>query len=316
MNYKKINENISVSELGFGTWAVGAKIYDNITENDSFEAFDAYLAAGGNFIDTAESYGETETLLGEYLAKRPDKNKIVLASKTVDGEHADTVCNLKGKVEQSLRRLQRDYLDIFYLHFPSEEEDVMNESLEILDTLKKEGKILAIGASIKGPDVSDATIALSRKYIDTGKVDVIQLLYSAVRQKNQEIFEYAVQNNVALIGRTSLESGFLTGKFKADTVFGKNDHRARWNARIGTISNHVEKLQKTVYDSGWDDSLLSFAIRFAIEPEAITSTLIGAKSKKQMDGIMAAYDKGPLPKEAITYIAENFSNITTDFNTK
>ena len=99
-----------------------------------------------------------------------------------------------------------------------------------MEQLKTEGKIRAIGASIKGPNVTQHTADLCRQYINTGKVDVLQLVYSIFRQSNAQVFEQARQAGVGIIARTVLESGFLTGKYNSQSLFSEGDHRRRWSA--------------------------------------------------------------------------------------
>ena len=99
-----------------------------------------------------------------------------------------------------------------------------------MEQLKTEGKIRAIRTSIKGPNVTQHTADLCRQYVYTGKVDVLQLVYSIFRQSNAQIFEQARQAGVGIIARTVLESGFLTGKYNSQSLFLEGDHRRRWSA--------------------------------------------------------------------------------------
>ena len=215
-----------VSELGFGAWGIGGK---GVGSNSAIEAEDAileYVNAGGNLFDTAITYGDSEAHIGKTLKRAGLSNKVFIATKSKKGETADSIPVLRQDLEISLNNLQREYVDIFYLHLPPEEDDIMDMALSELEKFKKEGKIRAIGASIKGPAVTDATVRLCKKYIDTGRVDAIQLVYSILRQKNLEAIEYAYKNDVAIIARTTLESGFLTGKYAVGTRFASDDHRS------------------------------------------------------------------------------------------
>ncbi len=132
------------------------------------EALEAYLESGGNFIDTAVTYGESERTIGAVLKDLGLGNYVYIATKTKSGEPAETVPQIRKDLETSLKNLGRDYVDILYLHMPPEDDDVIDMALNECEALKREGKIRGIGASVKGPAVTDATVSLCRKYIDTG----------------------------------------------------------------------------------------------------------------------------------------------------
>ena len=187
-----------VSELGLGTWPLGGTSYDAVGEDDAIACIETYLDAGGNFIDTAsnKAYGLAQFFIGKVLAKRKDRKNLFIASKTPNSASLDTLPNIQVDLEESLRVMGIDYLDLYYLHWPPSEADVMNRILDEYERFKAEGKIRAIGASIKGPSVTQETLDLCRQYIDTGRVDVIQVVYSMFRQMNKEIFDYAVGKGV------------------------------------------------------------------------------------------------------------------------
>ncbi|MDD5016988.1 MAG: aldo/keto reductase [Eubacteriales bacterium] len=305
--------DIQICELGFGAWAISGTSYGNVDIIDAKEALDAYFNCGGNFVDTAREYGKSEEIIGEFLEERGIKNNVILATKTLAGEHLPTVKNIVNDLELSLKALKRDYIDIYYLHRPPEDTRTMNAALDIMEKLKKEGKIRAIGASIKGPDVTNQTINLCRKYIENKRINVIQLVYSILRQKNVEIFDEAEQNGIGLIGRTSLESGFLTEKYSITSKFFPSDHRHRWNKSMPKIFEAVNDIKKQIYDPY--DSLTQIAIRFAMLPGAITSTIVGAKNRDQTLQNLNALSKPELKKEAIDYFTENYYDFTKYANT-
>ena len=180
-----------VCELGFGAWGIGGRFVGKNTPIDGGEALLAYLDAGGDFIDTALTYGESEKIIGSVLRDFRDADRIFVATKTKSGETSDTVKKIRPDLEASLVNLRRDYVDLLYLHMPPEEDEAMDAALAECEALKREGKIRGIGASIKGPAVTGATVDLCRKYVDSGRVDVIQLVYSILRQRNLPAIEHA-----------------------------------------------------------------------------------------------------------------------------
>lgn len=275
-----IGKDMKISKMGYGSWALGNPW---TSEKDAFEVLETFLQGGGNFIDTAQGYKVSEERIGKFLKERNLSNQVIVASKTAKGGTMETVSEIELAVDDSLRKLQRDYVDIYYFHSPPEDVETMNAALDVLESLVKKGKIRGIGASIKGPTVSQKTVDICKQYIDTGKIQVIQLIYSLLRQKNEDIFSYAKEHGVALVGRTSLESGFLTGKYEKDFRFPEEDYRSKWNPKFAEIWNLVAETQEKY---GGQEQVKELALRFAMSPEAITSTIIGARNKTQMEQLL------------------------------
>ena len=214
---------MEVSELSLGTWPLGGAgstpNYGAITEEEAMAVLDAYVEAGGNFIDTARAYNDSEKNIGKYLKQSGRRDQLVIASKTRAGEEAETLTRIEVDLETSLRELGTDHLDVYFLHFPPDDPGVMERALEKMLAFKRDGKIRAIGASIKGPNVTAATQAMCDTYIATGHVDVFMLVYSILRQRNLSAIEKAEKNGIGVIVRTVLESGLLTGAYAPDHVF-------------------------------------------------------------------------------------------------
>jgi aryl-alcohol dehydrogenase-like predicted oxidoreductase len=269
-----------ISELGFGAWGIGGDNVGTNTPIHAREALLAYLEAGGNFVDTAISYGDSETAIGKTLREFGQNAPVYIATKSKNGETADTIALIRRDVEKSLSNLRRDYVDIFYLHMPPAEEAVMDAALAECEKLRRKGKIRCIGVSVKGPAVTDDTVALGKRYVDTGMVDVVQLAYSMVRQKNIETIEYAERHEVAIVVRTSMESGFLTGKYAPGIRFPADDHRSRWNGSIDAILTAAREIE-TKYLPASYHSIGQLAVRFALAPPGVTSVVVGAKNAEQ-----------------------------------
>lgn len=299
---RELGNGIKISKLGYGAWAVGNAW---TPEEDAFDVLDAYLANGGNFVDTAQGYKISEERIGKYLKLRGCSGNVVISSKTPNGGTMETVKNIEAAVDDSLKKLGRDYVDLYFFHSPPDDDETIAAALEEMERLVKKGKILTIGASIKGPNVSQATVDLCKKYIDTGKIHAIQLIYSLLRQKNAEIFEYAKANGVALVGRTSLESGFLTGKNARDFRFPSEDYRAKWNPKYEEIWDTVAAAQSK-YSNGSIEEFKRIALQFAMNPDEITTTIVGARNKAQMEGIIAMSTHAPLEKELLEKLKADF----------
>ena len=302
-----------VSELGFGAWPIGGIQYGPVPEAEAVEVIDSYIQAGGNFIDTARVYGESEAILGKALSKGKLREQIVLATKTLKGNARDTIPAIREDLEESLRLLKTDYVDLYYLHQPPDDPAVMNQALDLLESFKKEGKLRAIGASIKGPAVTDATLKLCRQYIDSGRIDAIQLVYSILRQKNGAIFDYARQKGVGIVVRTSIESGFLSGKYRPGQVIAEG-HRKRWTPETQSlIFKKVIEMEKYAIQSPYT-SMPEVAVRFSLDPQGVSSVIVGARTLEQMQKNTVIVSLPPLLPKIRARLEEEFGGLTESFN--
>ena len=287
-----------VSEMSLGTWALGGESYGAVDQEQGIACLEVYTEAGGNFIDTAQAYSDSEHVIGRFLAKHKNRESLIIASKS-GRQVADEV---RQHLEQSLRSLQTDYIDLYYLHSPPEDLDEMNRLLDCFDVFKEEGKIRAIGASIKGPDVTQKTLDICNQYIDSGRIDAIQLIYSIFRQKNSGIFQNANENGVALVGRTALENGFLSGKYKPGDVF-DTGHRTRWAPeRLHEILSIVQELKKDLVPPF--ENMVQPALRFALDQSALATVLVGAKTAEQIEMNMKICTLPSISSDLQTQVAE------------
>jgi aryl-alcohol dehydrogenase-like predicted oxidoreductase len=300
-----------VSELSLGAWQMGGVRYGDVPKQDAFDTLQAYISNDGNFIDTAHGYDESERILGEYFQRKGGREQIYIASKS----GAISPDEITHQLENSLRLLKTDYLDLYYLHSPPEDPDDMNRVLDVYEDFKIQGKIRAIGASIKGPDVTEGTVDLCRQYIQTGRVDALMVIYSIFRQKNAAIFEEAKAANIGIIPRTVLESGFLSGKYLPGHEFSGQDHRRRWGKnRLANILVQTQKLSNLVIESPYNN-ILQLALRFALDQEAVSSAVIGARTAQQVNEIMAVTKSPPLSSKLKEHLITNFSDKDAMFNT-
>ena len=189
-------------------------------EAQSHAVLDAYVAAGGNFIDTANSYltehGRSETIIGRWLAERADRDEIVLATKVGGGQGA--VRNLKAdtierEAHASLQRLQTDRIDLYYAHF-DDEQTPLAESLRAFDELVKSGAVRHIGASNYSPQRLAAALQLQRELGFT-EFTVLQPHYNLVeRDFERTLLPVAESWDLAVLPYFALAKGFLTGKYR------------------------------------------------------------------------------------------------------
>jgi len=300
----------SVTPLGFGAWAIGSKSYGQVDRGTAAATIRAYLQAGGNFIDTARGYGQSESVIGEVLREDQWRDQVFLCTKVGPTEPEA----MRETFEESLRQLEVDCVDLLYLHSPPEEPDAMHRAIDQIVQFQNEGKVRAIGASIKGPNVTQATLDLHRQYIRTGRIDAIQLIYSILRPDARAIFDEAKQVGVALVGRTMLESGLLTGKYRVGHQFPEGDHRQRWNdEKLAAIIDASERLQQEFLPSDYQ-SVTELALRFTLDEPGLTTIIPGAKSPQQMEANIAAATRSTLEPTTIERLQQAFGHLTPIVN--
>jgi len=292
----------AVTRIGFGAWALGSKSYGEVNPSQARATLDTYLSAGGSFIDTARGYRTSESIIGEHLAETGRRDEVFLCSKS--GKLTET--EIRRDLEESLRNLRTDRLDLYYLHGPPEEPEQMDEVLTVFEALRQEGMIRGIGASVKGPSVTTGIVQLASDYISTGRVDALQIIFSIFRQDHRAIFDQARTAGVALVGRTILESGFLTGKFHRDHSFAEGDHRNRWHRdKREAVLAASEELAEEFAQPPYSD-LASFAQRFAFDEPGLTVTIPGAKSPDQERANLAIENLPPIPASVRDELAKRF----------
>jgi aryl-alcohol dehydrogenase-like predicted oxidoreductase len=217
-----------VSEIGFGAWAIGGDMWGPQDDNESLAALNRAVELGVNFIDTAQGYGKghSEELIGKFLKEK--KENIFVATKVppVEGtpwpppDNFDVNTSFPGEYitrqfEKSLKRLQRDYIDIFQFHTWESSFNINGDWYEALSSLKEQGKLRAIGVSVHDttPDSVIGALAL-------GKVDAVQVIYNIFEQyPEHNLFPVCEKTGTGVIIRVPFDEGALTGKFKLDTTF-------------------------------------------------------------------------------------------------
>ncbi|KUN57472.1 alcohol dehydrogenase [Streptomyces canus] len=214
------------SDLEVFPLSLGGNVFGwTADESQSFAVLDAYAAAGGNFLDTADSYshwvdgnsgGESETLIGKWVAARGNRDDVVIATKV--SQHPDfpglTATNIKAAADASLQRLGTDHIDLYYTHFDKTEVPV-EEIIGALDELVKAGKVRAIGAS----NISAARLAESLAFSDReglARYVALQPQYNLVSRDTYEgeLEAVAAREGLAAVPYYALASGFLTGKYR------------------------------------------------------------------------------------------------------
>ncbi|MES2330038.1 MAG: aldo/keto reductase [Bacteroidota bacterium] len=237
MNYRQFgNTDLKVSEIGFGTWAIGGAAFVGdlaigwgpSDDNLSIAAIHAAMDAGINFFDTADFYGlgHSETLLGETIGNRKD---ILIASKVgqkagVDGKvaHDYTKAYMIKACDESLKRLKRDSIDFHHLHVARMHHLENGECIEAMQQLQKEGKIRYWGISL----ITFNPFPEADFFFDNNLGNGFQLVFNLINQKALPILSQAAARGYGVIARMPLQFGLLSGNIQPGTTFSNDDHRS------------------------------------------------------------------------------------------
>ena len=279
MKYKKyIKDSINISEIGLGAWQLGQNSgWKSMTEIEAIKLVHKSLDLGINFFDTAPNYGHGtgEERLGKAL-KGKDRSKIVINTKfghTHTGTLNFSSNYIRESLEGSLKRLQVDYVDSLIMHSPPSEyfDGNKNDHYEILDKLIDEGKIKAYGASLD-------TYEDMKLLMETTNSKVIEAFFNILHQDTLSGFEMAKKKEVGIIVKIPLDSGWLTGKYNAESKF--DDIRARWSKEnIKTRANLVNKVRTIV---GREENLTQIAIAFCLAYDAVSTVIPGNVNIEQL----------------------------------
>ena len=273
---------IENSSLCFGTMQFG----DGADEKDSQEMYEACRNSGINFFDTAYVYtgGKSELILGKLISK--DRDNIILITKagSVGGSSGS---NIRTQLEDSLRRLNQDYVDIFFLHH-WDDNIALEETFETLKELKEEKKFFQLGVSNFSAWQVMKAKALAEKY-GFPNVDILQPMYNLVkRQAEVEILPMAKSENIGVISYSPLGGGLLTGKYETENntsnknTSGRLHDNAKYKLRYGQswMYEAASKLQKLAEDINYDP--IALAVAWVSYNDAITAPIISARNLKQL----------------------------------
>ena len=298
MKFRKLGRtNLLVSEIGFGAWAISGRGYGPTDDKDSIRALHRALDLGVNFIDTADIYGDghSEELIGRVLRERNDKEAIIATKFGWDFYRDGGIrSNLKRNyisfaLEKSLKRLGREWIDIYQIH-NSKPDDIERDNVyETLDEFKKQGKIRFYGVSAYY--VEDGIEA-----IKTGKPDTIQIIYNILEQEVEEkLFPLAIKNDIGIIAREPLASGLLTGKYNENSKFPKTDHRHGWSKKF--LEESARKVSRLKFLEKEGQTLIQAALRFSLSYKAVSVVIPGAKTINQVEENISAAEAELNPNE-------------------
>jgi len=286
MRYRKFGRTgLEVSETGFGSWGIGGS-YGATGKRDSLDALARAEELGCNFVDSAAVYGDAEVTLGEYLQGRRDR--WIVATK-FSGQDAGMTATL----ESQLRNLRTGAVDLYQLHWVPKEPVLYEE----LAKLKQSGKTRFIGVSLY--TAADIDFVLDRP-----EIDAIQLAFSLLDPDPFLSRVHAIHEaGKAVIVRSALREGFLTGKFKRDQRFtDPTDQRHELDAeQIANLVDQVEQFRFLEQDAG---SMVVAAARYPLSFADVSTVILGTKSARQADSNFGQVPGGTLGSRSLERVRE------------
>jgi len=316
MRYRELGRTgWKVSEISFGAWAIGS-MWGEVDDKESLDALHRAIDLGVNFIDTADVYGmgRSERLVA--LLRKERKETIYVATKagrrlsphTPEGYNKE---NLSRFLEDCLKNLGTDCIDLLQLHCPPTVLLYRPEVFAILDDLVRAGKLRHYGVSVE-------TVEEALKAIEYPGVQTIQVIFNMFRHRPAELFfPEAKRRRVGILARVPLASGLLSGRMTLHTAFPKNDHR-NFN-RQGEMFDRGETFSGVDYETGLEAvemlkslvppgvTLAQLALRWILMFDAVTCAIPGAKRPAQVEENVRASDLPPLSEEQMAKVRQVYN---------
>jgi aryl-alcohol dehydrogenase-like predicted oxidoreductase len=294
MKYRTLGKTgLRVSVVGVGTWQFGGEWGKTYEEQEVNAILGTAKELGINLIDTAECYGDhlSESLIGKSI--QGSREDWILATKFGHHFHRPfertDVFGAKDVVKQlelSLKALKTDYIDLYQFHSGPNSSFDQEELWSTLQDQVKAGKVRHLGISIG----SNENIHQTSHATDV-KAEAIQVVYNRLeRQPEKEVFPSCVEQNLGVLARVPLASGFLSGKYKPGSQFAANDVRSRWDsAKLDAYAKEVEVIQRDEVPHGTD--MAAWALAWCLKHPAVTSVIPGCKDPAQVRANAAAVEQ-------------------------
>ena len=313
MKYRVLGKTgFKVSEVSLGTWQLGGKWGEKYDSKTAESILSKAVETGINFFDTADVYndGQSEISIGKFIKKINKRIYVATKSGRKLNPHNNegyNKNNITSFIEDSLKRMDIDAIDLLQLHCPPTETYSRGDVFEFLDELKKDGKILNYGVSVE-------TVDEALKAIEYPGVASVQVIYNMFRFKPAEIFfEEAAKKNVGIIVRVPLASGLLSGRYNKDTVFSEYDHR-NFN-REGKAFDKGETFSGVPYETGLaavdelkkifpPNELPGYALRWILMDSNVSCVIPGASNIAQVISNSDASDLPALSLEQMNKVKD------------
>ncbi len=314
MRYKHFkNSNVDVSSLAIGTWAIGGARYGETNEKDSINAIHTMIDNGVNLIDTAPAYncGVSEEIVGRAI-KGGYRNKIYISTKFGIGDGMDKAGVIPRdasrsacfkECEDSLKRLQVDHIDFYFVHWPDANTPIA-ETMDAMLELKKQGKIRFIG-------VSNFTKEMIEECLQTTMIDAIQPPYSMVNESQKELMQWCNTNGIASFSYGSLGSGILTGAIRKAPNWSPDDFRFTFydfykEPKFSKCMQLLNVLDGVSAQNG--HTLAQIALNWSTQKDYVGTALCGVRNSEEALENCAAFD-WQLTNDEIEFIDNKLKHI-------
>ncbi len=288
------NIPLPVSKIGLGTWAIGGWMWGGSNEAESIKTIQHALDIGINLIDTAPVYGfgHSEEIVGKALADGGRRDKAVLATKValewVDGNvyRNSTPERIREEIEDSLRRLRTDRIDLYQVHWPDPLVRI-EDTAETLLELQHEGKILALGVSNFSAEQMEAWRRVAPLHSTQSPYNIFE------REIEGDVLPYALKHQLLVLSYGAICRGLLSGKMRANRKFSGDDLRLKDPKFLPPRATEYLKAAERLGQHAWErhgKSLLAFAIRWILDRGETMTALWGARNAGQLDAVDQAFD--------------------------
>jgi myo-inositol catabolism protein IolS len=294
MKYRRLGKTgMRVSVIGIGTWQLGGEWGKKFKQAEVNAMIDKGAELGINLIDTAECYGDhlSEKLVGHAVKGR--REKWIIATKfghkfkpNFERENLFEAAQVQKQLEDSLRALQTDYIDLYQFHSGTDEMFDTPGLWEMLQKQGQSGKIRHLGISISSKHSSFYQV---EKASDVGAA-AIQVVYNWIHRKPEgKIFDSCIRQNLGVLARVPLASGFLSGKYSEDSKFASTDVRSSWHDQDEwqEIFQEVESFKKEVPKGV---TMARWALAWCLQHPAVTCVIPGCKTVEQVESNALAAD--------------------------
>jgi aryl-alcohol dehydrogenase-like predicted oxidoreductase len=315
MRYRNLGDtDIAVSEVGFGVWTVSTGWWGEVDDERSVKLLRRAHERGINYFDTADTYGsgKGETLLADAFGHMRDE--IVISTKIGYDFYSHTARRgqqerpqdwseefIRFALEQSLERLDTDYVDFLQLHNTKMDAIEDDDLFALMEQFKDEGRIRAYGVAL-GPKIG--WLEEGVKAMRERRIDGVQMIYNLLEQDpGRGLIEAARETDTSLVVRVPHSSGMLEGHYDENTTFAKNDHRRHRPKEWLTTGLKKVELLSFLTESG-ERTLGQAALKFVLATPEIASTLPNIYGEEQIEEFAAAPDTPDLTADELSRIAE------------
>jgi len=286
--------NLNVSRIALGTWAIGGWMWGGSDEAESIRTIHAALDKGINLIDTAPVYGfgVSEETVGKAIEQRGRREDVFIATKVgLEWRDGSITRNssrdrIRQEIQDSLRRLRTDYIDIYQVHWPDPAVPI-EETARTLRALNKEGLIRAIGVSNYSPEQME-------RFLSASELHTVQPPYNLFeRQIESDVLPYARRKNLSALVYGPLCRGLLSGRMRPDTKFTGDDLRKSdpkfQTPRFAQYLSAVEQLDDLA-QKRYGKRVMDLAVRWVLDQPGVSVALWGARRPEQLEAVNNALD--------------------------